>query len=328
MGKSLSWQAGSGWAGEIAPEAGGWKWKGRVPGSKAGLGHLGAGGEIAAWGGRVEKDVMQMEIRYGAKSDVGRKRSHNEDCFCADPELGLYVVCDGMGGHRAGELASSLAVEMIAKHFQESHRDPNLPMIGYYDPAFTSRTNRLASAIRLANHVINREAHNQPQFAGMGTTVVSAVLSDQVLSMAHVGDSRLYLIRGHRIEPLTADHSVVAEQVRDGLLTEDEAERSPQRNVVTRALGAEVTVDVELGEIPVMSGDVLLLCSDGLTRGVKADAILQVVRSEDDAQAISDRLIEMANTAGGEDNTTVVLVAVSKGMRHGVWRRLRRRIRT
>jgi serine/threonine protein phosphatase PrpC len=267
-----------------------------------------------------------MNIAYGAKSDVGLKRSHNEDAFCTDPQLGLYVVCDGMGGGNAGEVASGLAVEVIEKHMREAFHDPALPMIGYYDSAFFQQTNRLASAIRLANHAINLEAQNQPRYTGMGTTVVSAVLRGQVLSIAHVGDSRMYLIRGNSIQPLTADHSLVAEQVREGLLTEEEAERSSRKHIVTRALGVETTVDVELGEVPVASGDIVLLCSDGLTREVKPGDILQTVRGQRDLQALSERLIEMANAAGGDDNTTVMLVTVLETARPGIWRRLRNRI--
>jgi protein phosphatase len=264
-----------------------------------------------------------MNVTFGAKSDVGLKRHHNEDRFCTVPHLGLYVVCDGMGGHRSGEAASRLAVEAIEKHFQEAGRNPALPMIGYYDPAFLDQTNRLASAIRFANHVINNEAQHQPQWAGMGTTVVAAVLGEQVLSIAHVGDSRLYLIREDSIQPVTVDYSLVAERIREGLLTEDEAERSPRKNIVTRALGIDVTVDVELEEIPVMSGDVLVMCSDGLTHGVKAVEILQAVRSGKDLHAVSDHLVDMANAGGGEDNITVVLIAVPQRASRSVWRRIR-----
>lgn len=267
-----------------------------------------------------------MNCDYSAKSDVGHRRSHNEDRFCVVRSLGLYVICDGMGGHDAGEVASRLAVEVIEKHFQDARRDPHLPIIGYDDPALLGQTNRLASAIRLANHAVNSEARHQQQSAGMGTTVVAAVVGDQVLSIAHVGDSRLYLIRESNIQLLTGDHSLVAEQVREGLLTEDEAERSPRRNIVTRALGIEATVDVELGEIPVKSGDILLLCSDGLTRTVKARDILHAVIETDNIQSVADRLIDMANTAGGEDNTTVILVAVPHTTVQGVWERLRKRM--
>lgn len=260
-----------------------------------------------------------MEMAVGAKSDVGRKRPHNEDSYSADPGLGLYVVCDGMGGRNAGEVASSLAVEVIQQHLREAARDVHLPLIGQHDAKFSGPTNRLASALRLANQIVNGAARSKPDQTGMGTTVVAALLSGHVLSVAHIGDSRLYLIRGERIQPLTEDHSLVAEQVRRGILTEEEAERSSQKNIVTRALGIEDTVAVDLDELPLEAGDTLLLCSDGLTRGVKPDEILQVVRGEPAPQAAAERLVELANAAGGEDNTTVVLVALRRA--RGFWQR-------
>ncbi|HZC67884.1 MAG TPA: Stp1/IreP family PP2C-type Ser/Thr phosphatase [Nitrospirales bacterium] len=251
-----------------------------------------------------------MDIAVGAKTDVGLKRPHNEDSLCVDPEVGLYVVCDGLGGRNAGEVASRLAVEVIQTHIREARRNASLPMVGEYDRQFSPLTNRLASAIRLANQAIRDAAKNRPDQEGMGTTVVSAILNEQALSVAHVGDSRMYLFRGNTIEPLTADHSLVAEQVRRGMLTEEEAERSPQQNIITRALGIDDAVDVELDEVPLMQGDELLLCSDGLTRGVKPAEILEVVRRETDPQAAAERLVELANAAGGLDNITVILVSI------------------
>jgi protein phosphatase len=141
------------------------------------------------------------------------------------------------------------------------------------------------------------------------------MLNGQMLSVAHVGDSRMYLIRGDMIEPLTTDHSLVAEQVRRGMLTEEEAERSPQKNIITRALGMDDAVDVELDEIPLIQGDQLLLCSDGLTRDVKPAEILATARLEKEPQAAAERLVELANAAGGLDNTTVILVSIQHGAR-------------
>src|SRR5690348_875043 len=162
--------------------------------------------------------LSRMSIACGAKSDMGLKRTQNEDRFCLDPSLGLYVVCDGMGGHKAGEVASALAVKVIQKHLLEGKQDLHAPIVGRYDAAFLPQTNRLASAIRLANQAIHCEAQRHVDYARMGTTVVSALVSGQILSFAHVGDSRLYLIRGATIHPLTMDHSFVMEQIRDGLL--------------------------------------------------------------------------------------------------------------
>lgn len=251
-----------------------------------------------------------MDIAVGAKTDVGLKRSHNEDELCIDPDLGLYLVCDGMGGRNAGEVASRLAVETIQRHMREARLNENLPMIGAADRQFSTQTNRLASAIRLANQAIRNAAKQTAEWEGMGTTVVSAALDGQVLSVAHVGDSRMYLIRGETIQQLTADHSLVAEQVRRGLLTEEEAERSPQKNIITRALGVDDTVDVALDEVPLIREDRVLLCSDGLTRGVKPAEILEAIRREEEPQDASERLVELANAAGGLDNTTVILITV------------------
>jgi PPM family protein phosphatase len=258
-----------------------------------------------------------MNIAVGAKTDVGLKRLRNEDSLCVDPEVGLYVVCDGLGGRNAGDVASRLAVEVIHKHIREARRNANLPLVGAYDEQFSPLTNRLASAIRLANQAIRDAAKKQRDQEGMGTTVVSAVLNGQELSVAHVGDSRMYLIRGDSIEPLTEDHSLVAEQVRMGMLSAEEAERSPQRNIITRALGTDDAVDVELDEFPLRQGDMLLLCSDGLTRDVKPAEILASIRREKDPQASAERLVELANAAGGLDNTTVILVSILHGARTG-----------
>jgi serine/threonine protein phosphatase PrpC len=206
-----------------------------------------------------------------------------------------------------------LAVEVIQKHIREAQRNANVPIVGAYDRQFSPLTNRLASAIRLANQAIRDAAKSQPDQEGMGTTVVSAMLNGHMLSVAHVGDSRMYLIRGDTIEALTADHSLVAEQVRRGMLTEEEAERSPQKNIITRALGIDDAVDVDLDEVPLMQGDQLLLCSDGLTRDVKPAEILVTVRREKNPQAAAERLVELANAAGGLDNTTVILVTIQHG---------------
>ena len=242
-----------------------------------------------------------------------------------DPALGLYVVCDGMGGGNAGEIASGLAVKTIHAHLVEATHYTDLPLIGPCDATVSAPANRLASAIRVANEAVHRESWSRPDYVGMGTTVVAALLREEVLSIAHVGDSRLYLVRNGTIQALTADHSWVAEQLLKGVITEEEAERSPQRNIVTKALGVESSVDVELAEVPVKSGDMLLLCSDGLTRGVHQNEILHILSGSEDLPAMSDRLILMANEAGGDDNTTVVVVALRDELQAGLWERLKKR---
>lgn len=269
---------------------------------------------------------MAPAILHGAQSDVGRIRLHNEDRHCADPALGLFVVCDGMGGGNAGEVASALAVETIHRHFAESMRHPERSPVETLDNRVSRATNRLVEAIKLANQVIYESASDHVQWAGMGTTVVAVALSGPLLSYAHVGDSRLYLIRNQTIQALTEDHSWVAEQVRLGLLTEEEAERSSRRNIVTRALGAAPTVDVAVGELSLLTGDLLLLCSDGLTKGLRPATILNTLLDSGDAQTLARRLIARANAAGGEDNTTVIVLDGREQQHRGIWQRLRERL--
>lgn len=266
--------------------------------------------------------LMAQPILHGAQSDVGRTRRHNEDRHCADPDLGLFVVCDGMGGGNAGEVASALAVETIQRHFAGTRDNPDLSDAEGPDRGVSSTTGRLAGAIRAANTVIYDSAGTRAEWAGMGTTVVAAALTGRMLSYAHVGDSRLYLVRNHTIQALTMDHSWVAEQVRRGFLTEEEAERSPRRNIVTRALGAGATVDVSVGEMPLFTGDLLLLCSDGLTKELRPTEILDTLLDVEDAPTIARRLITLANEAGGEDNTTVIVLDMREHQSSGLWQRL------
>ena len=265
--------------------------------------------------------MYSWHVTHGAASDVGLIRRHNEDRFHADPAAGLFIVCDGMGGHRAGEIASSRAVDIIPHHLAESIADPSLPLVGAARPEFSAATNRLASAVRLANHRVHQESARRVEYSGMGTTVVAAWLVGAVLSIAHVGDSRLYLVRDRTVQLLTLDHSLVQEQIQSGLLAAADAARVAHRHVLTRAVGVHPLVDVELGELPVLNGDLLSLCSDGLTAGVSADVILRVTQESSDPQAISDRLIALSNAAGGTDNATVIVAMVTQ-RNTGLWNRL------
>lgn len=265
--------------------------------------------------------MRAWHITHGAASDVGLVRRLNEDRYHADPVAGLFIVCDGMGGHRAGEIASSRTVETISHHLAEAETDTSLPLIGVSRPEFSPATNRLGSAVRFANHRVHQEAARRPDYAGMGTTVVAVRLNGVILSIAHVGDSRLYLIRDGAVQLLTIDHSLVQEQMQSGLLAAADMARAPHRHVLTRAVGVHPLVDVELGEIPILAGDILLLCSDGLTAGVSADAILYVSRETTNPQAMADRLIALSNAAGGTDNVTVIVARVTP--RHtSLWKRI------
>lgn len=269
---------------------------------------------------------MPLAVTHSACSDVGRRRLHNEDRYCTDTTLGLFIVCDGMGGSKAGEVASGLAVDTIHRHINEASLNPAMPLIGPTDQTISLSGNRLLSAIREANRVIYREGSGNQDWAGMGTTVVAVLLEDQLMSFAHVGDSRLYLVRARSIHPLTADHSWVAEQVRSGLMTEAEAERSPQRNIVTRALGVAPDVDITIGEAELQAGDRLLLCSDGLTKGVGTTRLLNVLTQTADLNDAARQLVALANDAGGDDNTTVITVAVHETLEQPMWNRVRQRL--
>lgn len=262
-----------------------------------------------------------MRIEAGARSDIGRVRQNNEDCFAVELPLNLFILCDGMGGQAAGEVASNLAVDIIREHCLQAEQNPALAIVGDVQPEFATQTNRLASAIRLSNNAIREAAESRPSERGMGSTVVASRVAGNVLSIAHVGDSRIYLYRQGQLQQLTQDHSLVMEQVRKGILTLEEAAHSTIANVIMRALGAEKTVKVDLDEIWVQEDDQFLLCSDGLTRMVADEGIAQVLAEARTAQQAADRLVEIANDNGGEDNVTVVVGRLKPS---GLWKRFKK----
>lgn len=247
-----------------------------------------------------------MEV--GARTDVGRVRENNEDAYRIAAPQNLFVVSDGMGGEAHGEVASALAVDTIVDHGVESLANSSLPFSGPPNAALSDRTNRLASAVHLANAKIHASGIDHPDQYGMGATVVAAWVDGDRVSVAHVGDSRIYHLRGSEFRQITGDHSLVAEQVRYGLLTPEQAEASQYSNVLTRALGPHADVEVDAAEYPLQSGDTLLLCTDGLTRMLKDSAICKTLVAAKSAQDAADALVETANKNGGNDNVTVVVV--------------------
>ncbi|MBI1737646.1 MAG: Stp1/IreP family PP2C-type Ser/Thr phosphatase [Acidobacteria bacterium] len=251
-----------------------------------------------------------MQIKVGARTDLGRVRSNNEDSFKLVPELNLFILSDGMGGEAHGEVASNLAVEAIAAHCLEGGQKPDLPYLVDPRAELNEKTNRLASAVQLANKMIYESAQKHAAQRGMGATVVAIWINDQRLSVAHVGDSRVYLLRSGEFQQITDDHSLVAEQVRRGILTKEQAESSDMQSVLIRALGIEPEVQVDADEHLLMEGDILVLCSDGLSRMVSDLEIASTLLSRTGMQSTADRLIELANEYGGEDNVSVVLVRV------------------
>jgi serine/threonine protein phosphatase PrpC len=249
-----------------------------------------------------------VEIASGGVTNVGRVRTNNEDCFRIVEPLNLYVLSDGMGGEAHGEIASALAVEMVVKHCQETEVDPAMTIFGDMPAGWSEKTKRLSSAVHLANKSIYDSAQAHPEQRGMGATVTAAWIDGDRLSIAHVGDSRAYLLRSGTLQQLTSDHSLVAEQVRRGILTPAEAERSDMQSVLLRALGAHPEIEVDSEEHQLFGNDVLLLCSDGLTRMVTEPEIAGTLQAEPDPTKASERLVELANEQGGADNVTAVVV--------------------
>ena len=264
-----------------------------------------------------------MRIDAGAHSDVGRVRQNNEDAYRIEPALDLYVLSDGVGGEEQGEVASALAVETIVRHCLEAENNHATPLFVEPRPDISERTNRLASAVTLANRKIFDSASSHPDRNRMGATIVAAWMQGQRLSLVHVGDSRAYLLRAGSLEQLTADHSLVAEQVRRGVLTPQEAETSQLQSVLIRALGTAEQVEVDADEHVLLDNDTLLLCSDGLTRMVTDPEIASTLLTVEPAQAAADRLVDLANDYGGDDNVTAIVVRALPGS-GGILQRLRR----
>lgn len=249
-----------------------------------------------------------MDVKAHGLTHVGRQRQHNEDAFLVEDEAGLFLVADGMGGHAAGEIASRIAVDSISEFILHTKEDDGT-WPHAYDENFKRSTNRLMAAVRLANSRVLEAMRKDVRLRGMGTTVVACLAEEDTISFAHVGDSRAYLIRAGEISRITNDHSWVFEQVQAGMLTEQEAEKHPLRNVITRALGGALQVTPDASEIEIREGDVYLLCSDGLTGMVPETEILRLVTStKGDIEKACQQLIDAANEHGGLDNVTAILV--------------------
>lgn len=231
-----------------------------------------------------------MNLAIGAKTDVGRVREGNEDSFFADAPL--FAVADGMGGHLAGDVASATAIEVITGTGSADTIEPDA----------------LADIVRAANRAIWDKARDDDNLRGMGTTCTLVLIDDSRAEIAHVGDSRLYLFRGQQLEQVTEDHTLVGRMVREGKLRPEDAERHPQRSIVTRALGVDENVEVDRLSVDLTEGDRLLICSDGLSSMLGADDIAGALRDNPDPQAAADTLVDLANAAGGEDNITVVVI--------------------
>ena len=253
-----------------------------------------------------------MRITSGGVTDMGRVRTNNEDCYKIVEPLNLFVLSDGMGGEAHGEIASAMAVETVVNHCVDIESNPAARVIGKVDPNWSARTRRLSSAVHLANKNIFKSAEEDPDRHGMGATLTAAWIDGAKLSIAHVGDSRAYLLRSGSLLQLTRDHSLVAEQVRRGILTAAEADESEMQSVLLRALGAQAEIEVDAEEHTLFPRDVLLLCSDGLTRMVTEPEIAGMLQAETDPTRASEKLVAFANERGGPDNISVVAVRLEK----------------
>ncbi len=248
-------------------------------------------------------------IEAHGQTDVGRRRKINEDSFLVSPETSLFAVCDGMGGHNAGEVASRMAIETLSSFVEKSAIEKEITWPWGIDANLSFDANRLKTAIKLANARVFQAADNREELTGMGTTVVATLVNEDLLTIGSAGDSRCYLVRGGELRQLTRDDSWVSAALGEGILNSDDVEHHPLRNVITKAVGARDSIELDVTEQRLEPGDVVMLCSDGLHGMLNdqqlAGLLLPVPESLEQAAA---RLIDAANEAGGRDNVTVVLL--------------------
>lgn len=255
---------------------------------------------------------MTLAVEVAGKTDVGCVRANNEDNFGYDARYGIYVVCDGMGGQAAGEVASKMAVDEMLNYFREAAQLRAAFSNGNSAVQVSQDSRLLAEAIQRTNHIIFEAAQHGNGRLGMGTTIVAALIHGRALAIAHVGDSRIYRVRGNQIRQLTQDHSLVNEQVRLGYITAEQAETSELQNVILRAVGSEAEVQPDVEDLPALNEDILVMTSDGLTRHVKDQEILKIIRDAKGLNEACARLIETAKQRGGADNITCLLLKIAE----------------
>lgn len=253
-----------------------------------------------------------LSFSWAVISDPGLRRSSNEDSYCTRPDLGLFIVADGMGGHVAGEVASRVAVEAIQAFSEETAgADKNRTWPFPFEPSLSLEANRLKAAFRLANRRIASAIANSQDLRGMATTASAFLAGARTACVAHVGDSRVYVLRGDSLSQITHDHSWVEEQVRAGTMSPSAARQHPWRNVVTRALSGGEDPEVDVTEIRPAAGDRYLLCSDGLFAVVTDQRIAEILSDRTSTlEEVCTHLVEAANAAGGPDNITAVVLQV------------------
>ena len=253
---------------------------------------------------------LSQSLQSASLTDPGRVRDHNEDCIESRPEIGLYVLADGMGGYNAGEVASGMATSLIADGLQEAWNPREVTRMGRDDAKALSEK-LVREQIARANNAIFTTSQNNPECAGMGTTLVVSLFFDNFLTVAHIGDSRLYRLRGEAMEQVTRDHSLLQEQLDSGLITPEEAKLSQNKNLVTRALGIDPSVDPEVHVHETRPDDIYLLCSDGLSDMVEDDDIhLTMSTFSASLETVAKQLIQLSNDNGGRDNVSIILAQV------------------
>jgi len=255
---------------------------------------------------------LTKALEIASATHTGMVRSHTEDAISSDGEVGLAVLADGMGGYNAGEVASGIAVALITSEMRQAIAKTGLHSLDQADGDLQA-IRLLKGIVAKANMSIYQSASSQPQYAGMGTTLVVALYRDNRLSVAHIGDSRLYRMREDKLEQITRDHSLLQEQIDSGMITREAARRSQNKNLVTRALGIEPEVEAEIHTYDVRPGDLYLLCSDGLNDMVEDEDIeLTLNAMGSNLPLAANQLVQMANDNGGRDNVSVVLVRVNR----------------
>ncbi|MDH3548285.1 MAG: Stp1/IreP family PP2C-type Ser/Thr phosphatase [Gammaproteobacteria bacterium] len=255
---------------------------------------------------------LRGKIEFAELTDTGRVREHNEDAIGSVADIGLMVLADGMGGYNAGEVASGIAVQIVTDLASEAATREELADIDPHS-GLMRQSIILRDAISRSNKIIYQTAQSQTHCEGMGTTIVACMFYDNKVSVAHVGDSRAYRLRGGQLEQVTLDHSLLQELVDRGFYSQEEAQRSTNRNYVTRALGVEPTVEVEVHEYNVLPEDIYLLCSDGLPDMVEDDDIhLTISTFNASLDVVGQQLIDLANNHGGRDNVSVMLAQVKE----------------
>lgn len=255
-----------------------------------------------------------MIFQTWAKSDVGRQRSVNEDCLYIDPELQLILVLDGMGGHRAGDVASLLAMETISGFYKEhaSKNTNSSELFEDYDESFAYHTNLLRQAVYNANRAVLNQSRLKDEYLGMGSTVAGMAIQEFTVSMINVGDSRLYLIRDGVLEQISRDHTLAEDQVERGMITLEEARQSQLRHILSSVIGVDVRIRAYVDELAVLPGDIFLLCTDGLTVVMEDSEIQEEILREPPGPKTLTRLIDEVNARGGPDNTTLALTVFSE----------------